>query len=530
MKGVRKLLSLFLSVSLLAAGLAFPAAAADYPHSEHDYANNCDLKWQYEYPGSTQGLYVTFSEQTYVDPGSFSCFLDGDFTEEELQAYLAEGYQSRTGDRITLYDGDGELYGWFTGDQLAGQTVYLKGGSFTVRLESDDIETGYGFSVDAIGTQLPKGYAEVIWHTDTGDDKVILREGEPLLLNPYYQMRQQDHEIIVGWKTGDGAAYYYDNTLTHGISSYYTQCRQTDIFAESGAVYDLCPIVCPISMTKDDVYSFVNGDMGNGETGSYYQSRAQLLQFYLDEFATFGLTPFMPTVTLLLAFYGLYWTSVDYVGSCTGIAITELLQYHGKIDLPSRQGVATMAELEPDEDLQSIVNFYALQALPAHLVTNMAVEPGTEEYSRQLKAMFDTVAAGNPVYFEFYMGEQHPMKTIVESGPLAIGNVGHSIVLTGAYTDGNGNHILIACDCNTRNYSQGSCDIVFINEDFTEIYKPMYQELDEPLRGFSWTDEVDQFDSLKAEGVPNPFQWHIAFFRHFISFFRNLLSLFMKKV
>ena len=521
---MKKLLSILLSLAILAAGLAVPAAAADYPQSAHDYADNCDETWEYTYPGGAEGLFVTFSSETYVDPGEIGWFLTGDFTEEELQAYIADGYTGHEGDRITLYDGEGELYGWFTGDQLAGQTVYLRGGGFTVRLESDGRETGYGFAVTSVVTELPESMAKIVWHAPGGDEIAALRAGETLELSEYYRMRQQGNEMIVGWRTAEGKVMYYDNT----VSPYLKESRMTDLTAEGGRVYELWPVTCPISMTKDDVFSFVNSDMANPETGSYYQSREQTVQFFADEIVTFGLTPFMPAVTILLAFYGLYWPTVEHVGSCTGIAITELLQYHGKIDLLSRQGVETVAELEPDEDLQSIVNFYSLQAIPAHLVTNMGVDPGTEEYSRQLKALYETVAAGKPVYFEFYMGQQHPMKTIVESGPLAIGNVGHSIVLTGAYTDGGGSHILIACDCNYTDYSDGTCDIVYINEDFTEIYKPYYQAWGEPLRGFSWTDEVDQFDSLKAEGVPNPVSWHAAFLRHLSSFLTQLFALVKK--
>ena len=524
---MKRFLSVLLSLSLLFAALVVPVSAAEgYPHSEHDYQNNCDETWEYEYPGQADGLFVTFSADTWLDPGAVGWFLSGDVTEEALDDYLAAGYTGHEGDRLCLYDGDGELYGWFTGDQLAGKTVFLKGNRFSLQLLSDGEVTGYGFSIDAVGTELPAGMTLVNYHIGDRTDPMVYDEGEAVALNEYYRLRQQDHDMIVGWRTGDGAAYYYDNTK----DPYLDEPTATDLVAGDRTVYDLYPILCPISMTKDDVFSFVNSDMENEETGSYYQSREQTLQFFADELATFGLTPFMPAVTLLLAFYGLYWPTVEHVGSCTGIAITELLQYHGKIDLLSRQGVQTVAELEPDEDLQSIVNFYALQALPAHMVCNMGVEPGTEEYSRQLKALYDTVAAGSPVYFEFYMGEQHPMKTIVESGPLAIGNVGHSIVLTGAYTDGDGNHILIACDCNFRTYYQGTGEVVFINGDFTEIYKPYYQDIDEPLRGFSWTADMDQFDSLKAEGVPDPFAWHIAFLRHFLSFFRNLLSLFMKKI
>ena len=524
---MKKLLSILLSLSLLSAVLSVPVSAAEgYPHSEHNYQNNCNETWEYEYPGQAEGLFVTFSEDTYLDPGAIGWFLSGDVTEEALDAYLEQGYTGHEGDRLCLYDGDGELYGWFTGDQLAGKTVYLKGDRFSLQLLSDGEETGYGFSVTAVGTELPAGMALVSYHVDGRRDSMVLEAGEEIPLNEYYRLRQRGNEIIVGWRTEDGAAYYYDAKR----EPYDETPTLTGVVAGDRAAYDLYPILCPVSMTKDDVFSFTNGAMANAETGSYYQSREQTIQFFADELITFGLTPFMPAVTLLLAFYGLYWPTIEHVGSCTGIAITELLQYHGKIDLLSGQGVDTVAELEPDEELQSVVNFYALQALPAHMVCNMAVEPGTEEYSRQLKALYDTVAAGKPVYFEFYMGQQHPMKTIVESGPLAIGNVGHSIVLTGAYTDGDGNHVLVACDCNFLNYSGGTCDIVLINEDFTEIYKPWYQALDEPLRGFSWTADTDQFDSLKAEGVPNPFSWHVAFLRHFVAFFRNLLSLFMKKI
>lgn len=48
----------------------------------------------------------------------------------------------------------------------------------------------------------------------------------------------------------------------------------------------------------------------------------------------------------------------------------------------------------------------------------------------------------------------------------------------------------------------------------------MYQTREDLLDGFSWNDEIDRFESFPAEGIPNPFAWHIAFFRHPVSMLR----------
>ncbi len=84
--------------------------------------------------------------------------------------------------------------------------------------------------------------------------------------------------------------------------------------------------------------------------------------------------------------------------------------------------------------------------------------------------------------------------------------------------------MLIACDCNSTAYVNGGCDIVTINEDFTEI------SYHGTLNGFSWNDDVSQFDSFKLSGVSNPFAWHIAFIRHFLDTFRQSLAMFMKNM
>ena len=521
MKQMQKTFSVILAAALLFSVLLFPGTAVSvYPESEHDYINNCDETWTYQHPDAADGLFVTFSEDTYVVPGHGYRFLTGEYTEEEMTSFLENGAELPRGDFISVYTEARELYGTFTGDQLAGKTLYIAGSSFSIRLESDESETGYGFAVTDVSTNLQPGFAQVNYHID--DETCVsgvIEAGEKIPLNAYYKMRQTGKQIIIGWKTAQGDIFYYKpakRTFREDVA---------DITAEDRAVHDLYPVTCPIALTKDDVYSFLNDEeIFNAELDGYVYTNQEYLHLILDEYVTFIWTPLAPFVAPGVAYLTLYWPTNDFVGACTGIALTELLQYLGKLDLPATQGVETMAELEPTDELLSIINSYAVQALPGHLCNHMGIDPGTEEYSNQLKALYETVAAGNPVYFEFYPYAQHPMKTILTEGPQAIDSVGHSILLTGAYTDDDGNHVLIVADCNYPEYVDGTCNIAYINKDFTEIYNPLHQT--GPLQGFSWTETAEQYDSLPAQGFPNPFSWHIVFFRNFVSFFKQILALF----
>lgn len=89
--------------------------------SAHPYINNTHATWTYSDATAIGGFLVTFSEDT--------------FTEEEC-------------DTITIFDGAGKKIGDYTGDELAGKTVYVKDStSFSILLESDGTETSYGFKV-----------------------------------------------------------------------------------------------------------------------------------------------------------------------------------------------------------------------------------------------------------------------------------------------------------------------------------------------------------------------------------------------
>ena len=388
----------------------------------------------------------------------------------------------------------------------------------TIRLVSDGSAAGFGFSVDQITDELPDGFAKVNYHLQDKCVSEIFAAGKTVTLHEDYAMRQIGSEMVVGWKTAQGKVYSYEN-----VKNDWTGVTQTDLTAENLAVYDLYPVLCPISMTCDDVYAFLNTQrVFNADVDGYLYERRHFTRVIADNLATFGLTPFLPVAAVILTYYALYWPTVNFTGSCTGIALTELLQHEGKLDLLSRQGVGTVHELEPDEVLQSTINFYAVQAIPAHMTNHMAIDPSSKEYSAQLHALYDTLAAGKPVYFEFYLDEQHPMKTIFKPGSGDI-SIGHSIVLTGAYTDAKGNPILIAADNCYSEYGDGTCTTLFMDPDFTQLYYPTWMG-GEALDGFSWTEDFSQFDALSIEGTPNPLAWHAAFFRNLSSLLRQILG------
>jgi len=98
-----------------------------YPESAHPYDNNVEETWEFIYPVLADSLEITFSSQTYVE----------------------EGW-----DFLYIFDGEGNQIGKYTGDELAGQTIQVPGNTFSVRLTSDRVETGYGFLIDAIVARI----------------------------------------------------------------------------------------------------------------------------------------------------------------------------------------------------------------------------------------------------------------------------------------------------------------------------------------------------------------------------------------
>lgn len=90
--------------------------------SEHRYPLSYDGNWNISRKGA-KSISITFSERTYVE---------------------------NEGDYIYLYDNMDNLIGRYTGDELAGKTVTVKGDMVKIKLYSDEKISAYGFKVTDI--------------------------------------------------------------------------------------------------------------------------------------------------------------------------------------------------------------------------------------------------------------------------------------------------------------------------------------------------------------------------------------------
>lgn len=128
-KKVLALVAALCMVMTLIPSMAF-ADTSGLPESEHKYANNYDNTWSYTCEGASNGVYVTFNNETEVESGY---------------------------DFIIITDGNNQQIGKYTGTALAGKTIYVPTSSVNIRLTSDKSGNAYGFkvaSVEACGTSI----------------------------------------------------------------------------------------------------------------------------------------------------------------------------------------------------------------------------------------------------------------------------------------------------------------------------------------------------------------------------------------
>ena len=91
--------------------------------SEHNYADNTDETKSYTYDGDCESIDVTFSDDTE--------------TENNF-------------DFIYILDAEDNQIGKYSGTELAGQTVNVKGNTVKIRLISDSVYNGYGYKTESI--------------------------------------------------------------------------------------------------------------------------------------------------------------------------------------------------------------------------------------------------------------------------------------------------------------------------------------------------------------------------------------------
>ena len=130
-----RLLTMLLAVLMVLAAVLIGAAQAEgYPESEHPYANNSDVTWTYAHTQSAYALKITFSEDTAFEQNWDYLYVAGE-----------DGVQQK-----------------FTGTALAGQAVYVRGDSFTLRLTSDGSVNRNGFTVTNVEAVSEAAYTEYI--------------------------------------------------------------------------------------------------------------------------------------------------------------------------------------------------------------------------------------------------------------------------------------------------------------------------------------------------------------------------------
>lgn len=105
-----------------------------FPESNHPYENSANEMYRYKSPNPLcRSLKVKFSDKT--------------FTEKDY-------------DVITIYDGNENKIGSYSGDELAGRTLDIDGNEFRIVFSTDHSKTLYGFSIDSVQSVLSTDYYE----------------------------------------------------------------------------------------------------------------------------------------------------------------------------------------------------------------------------------------------------------------------------------------------------------------------------------------------------------------------------------
>ena len=494
--------ALALITALWLAVCALPVSAAEaLPESPHPYENSATHVQRYTCADAPRGVFVTFSEDTYTEPYESTWIVvpkpDGSgFTLGDVISQWV-----RSGDYIAVLDADRNRVGTYSGDRLAGKTVYVPTASFEILLVSDAENNAYGYRVTEV---RPAGKEDVrlITYRDaaTGrSETVMIPRGEgAYFLDECYidgSYCTRDGYAFSGWATVPGGKVIYD--------------PDAEIPADMGDM-ELWAAWTPLQLKSDEVLAFSNSSWYFEDDGreNYYLSAEDYQAMQLNLYKTYGLGPVPgPVLSVVLATY----PNWEWQGSCYGMSTVVALQHLGMIDLLSAQNAACVSELEADDRLISRINYYQSQAATSWLTENKAYDVGTAGYRAQLMRLYEAVENGGIALFTFY-----PEKPFVDTG--------HTVLFTGAYTRGDGSHVLIAYDCNDAwSYLDADYDSRFvISPDFSSIV----DNWEDDVGAFNWTADFDQFSSFDAEGKGSPLPWYKALLRHFTELIETLKTIF----
>ena len=537
MKQTKKITAVLLSLLLCLGLMAFPAAAQDaegaLPESDHPYENDCEASWEYEFPEEVDGFFMTFSEETHFEPLSVHFTDDngndvyytldeldrmiaeeearleaeggnpGDAYDNVLEGLYFEGYKQ--GDELVI-SADGMLVDIFDDDQLAGRTIYIPGSAATLALYTDESVTDYGFQVTGVSTEAPEGVLTVTYYLEdekpaavecfTAGDEISLYGNAGILT---------DDKSCIGWSDTRGGAILYQGgeTLTpeESFSLYpvYTDLllRPDEVFSFDNDYYPFA--VNELTVEKDgyEVLSLSNYHLEQQDYTSLLKNIAK----------TLGVSP----LGMMALYNAALYPVSSWGGSCYGLSLSVALQHYGMLDMLSLQeGAECVRDLEGTPELVSCINYYQAQETAAKATQYTVNYPGTTWYKMQLQKMYETVAGGDIVLFGLFEGATY-------------NSAGHAVLLTGAYDDLNGNHVLIAYDSNFgADYANGDAwTFFYISPDFSEITSDWYS-----VEGFDWLSDFSGFDAFKMDGSGDTASWYKSVLNHLKDFFAMLKAFF----
>ncbi len=473
---MKKIISILLVFAMLAgvASISVSAEGEDYsvyPESDHDYANDCWKTWKYIHPEETEGLFVTFSADTYFEPG---------FSDE---------FTNKNGDNITirpLFEDENQAFnfgdtGSFTGDELASKTIYIPASGFSISLYTDESVTAYGFKIDRIDTAIPENTNAICYNlkpNSAGIEKyyefynegetVTVADGIPSRFRKFAGKFSGGNKYRCGWATEPGGELAYDDGST---------------ITPNGGVINLYAVYTPLSISADEVFIFQNFsevfDRGYFMTPEHHN-------ILLSNARRLGLPGWIS--------YSFYkdFPQNEFQGACFGLASTVFLQHHGVIDMLSLQEDAdTVIELKPTDEVVSTVNYYQALSVMSFLCQNKSYEPGTDGYKKQLKALFDTVSNGNPALLSIYTEERY-----------IFGNM-HAMLVTGAYTDTEGNHYLLVYEAQ-KDYAERNITVLPVASDFSSLSSRHGS-------AFCWTDDYTHLEAFDMDGEGPIINWYLKF-------------------
>lgn len=272
---------------------------------------------------------------------------------------------------------------------------------------------------------------------------------------------------------------------------------------------DLYAVWCPVELEDNEIFFFNNSKryFTGGEKGKYRMSAEHMAMLEKNIFKTFGPTP-VPGIALgaVLATYP-EW---NWQGSCYGISTVTAMQHYGMLDIKGLQNAETLYDMLNDEELISVINYYQANAATSWLCENKAAKSVSSAYASSMKAMFESVKAGNIVMFTYYTGS-------------AFITPGHTVLFTGAYETAGGEHVLVTYNCNRPSrYTNGIKNDRFI---LSADYKIMTDDNGAEIGDANWTDTFKQFEAFDIDGDTNTSAWYDTFFAHIKEIFNRLFAM-----